>query len=425
MKNKLTANMGLKLISLLFAFVLWLVVNNMENPTITETYVNVPVKLLNTDLITDAGKVYEILDGTDVVERVSVKAPKSVHSALNAGNITATADINDLSSLDTISIKFSSSIYGDDIESIKGSIDTVKLNIENKKSKTLALKANVAGEVASGYIVGEVTTDQNLIRISGPESVIDQVSKAMVEVDVTGFTNDIGTNLDIRLYDADEHLIQSSRISQNIRSVGVNVSIYQTAEVPVHYNVSGTPADGYRIAQTPSGSVETVLIAGKSNVIRNIAMIEVPAEAVDVTGQTGDYVVELNLKEYLPDNVHLADASLAKTEVTVMIRQETSREVDIPGTAIEVTNVPEGFRASIEEFEEDIAVTLIGLPSDLSAVRVNEIKGTVDVQKWMEEEGMEEATDGYYYVEVDFGLGEDVEMAQPLTILMHLSEIAE
>ena len=57
MKSKITANIGLKLISLAFAFVLWMVVNNMENPTVTETYVNIPVKLVNADLITDAGKV--------------------------------------------------------------------------------------------------------------------------------------------------------------------------------------------------------------------------------------------------------------------------------------------------------------------------------------------------------------------------------
>lgn len=425
MKSKITANIGLKLISLAFAFVLWLVVNNMENPTVTETYVNIPVKLVNADLITDAGKVYEIVDGTDVVERVSVKAPKSVHSALNAGNITAIADVSDLSSLDTISIEFSSSIYNNEIESIKGSIDTVKLNIENKRTKALSLKANVLGSVADGYLVGEVTTDQNLVRISGPESLISQVAKATVDVDVTGFTSDIGTNLDIRLYDSDGHLIQNNRISQNIKSVGVKVGIYQTMEVPVSFGVSGTPTTGYRVAAQPIGNVNSVLVAGKGSALRNLTEIEVPAEAIDVTGQSADYVTEVNIREYLPDNVFLADASQAKIEVTVEIQQEVSRELKVQEGSVEIINAPEGFRTSLEEITDDATITIIGLSADVNAVRESDLKGSVDIQKWMEEEGLEEAVDGYYNIEVDFDLNGDLTLLEPFVILVHLSEITE
>ena len=425
MKSKITANMGLKLISLAFAFVLWMVVNNMENPTITETYVNIPVKLENTDLITDAGKVYEILDGTGVVERVSVKAPKSVHSALNAGNIIATADVSELSSLDTISIEFSSSIYSNDIESIKGSIDTVKLNIENKKAKALSLKASVTGSVAEGYLVGEVTTDQNLVRISGPESLINQVAKATVDVDVTGFTSDIGTNLDIRLYDSEGNPVQDSRINQNIKSVGVKVSIYQTTEVPISFGVSGEPMSGYRVASEPVGNIEFIRVAGKANVLRNITEIVIPDEAVDVTDKSSDFVAEVNIREYLPDNVFLADASQAKVEVTVDIQQEVSEELKVKDGAVTVVNIPEGFRATLEEISDETTITVIGLPADVSAARMTEIKGSVDIQKWLDEEGIVAEEDGYYNITVDFELSDRLTLLEPFTILVHLSKIAE
>lgn len=425
MKSKITANIGLRLISLFFAFILWLVVNNIENPTVTESYVNIPVKLLNTDLITDAGKVYEIIEGTDVVERVSVKAPKSVHSSLNAGNITAVADVSELSSLDTISIKFSSNVYGDDIESIKGSIDTVKLNIENKKSKTLALKASVSGSVKEGYLVGEVVTDQNLVRITGPESLIDRVAKASVDIDVSGFTSDIGTNLDIRLYDVENNMIQDNRISQNIKSVGTSVNIYQTTDVPVYFDVVGMPAQGYRVSGDPVGDIPMVKIAGKSNAIRNVTAIEVPAEAIDVTGQSEDYITEINIREFLPDNVFLADATQAKIQVTVEIEQEISRRFTIQPDSVEVINVPAGFRATLGEIEEGTTIDVIGLAQDVNVIRSNEVKGVVDIQKWMEEQEMQEPVDGYYNVEIDFGLSDNVTILEPLVIVMHLSEITE
>ena len=87
MKNRLTRNVGLKLSSVLLAVVLWLVVNSITNPTVPQTYYNIPVKLVNTDLITESGQVYEVLDGTDVINRVVVRAPRSVVSELKDENI--------------------------------------------------------------------------------------------------------------------------------------------------------------------------------------------------------------------------------------------------------------------------------------------------------------------------------------------------
>lgn len=422
MKNKITSNIGLKIASLLFAFILWMVVNNIENPTVSEIYSNIPVKLINTDLITDSGKIYEVLDGTDVVERVTVRAPKSVHSSLDEGNIVAIADVSELSSLDTISIRFSSNAYGDDIESIKGSIDTVKLKIENKKTKTLSLKATVSGQIANGYMVGEVTTAQNLVRVSGPESVINTISKASVDVDVTDFTSDIDTNLEIRLYDEEGKQIQDSRISQNIKSVGVSVSIYQTKEVPIYFNISGVPETGYRVYGEPVGAQETIIIAGKSKVLNNVDSIEIPAEVIDISGRSEDYTLDINLKEYLPENVFLADTSLAQIEVRVAIRPEVSKTLAVKSDRIKVINVPEGCKATMEELEETTSIEFVGLSEDIAELRANAIDGYIDIQRWMIEEGMEEPVEGYYEIEVDFSLADNVTLKEPVTVMVHLSK---
>ena len=75
MKNKLTNNIGLKLASVLLAVILWLVVTSMNNPVVSDYYYNIPVTLLNADLITDSGRVYEFIEGTNVIGRGTVKAP--------------------------------------------------------------------------------------------------------------------------------------------------------------------------------------------------------------------------------------------------------------------------------------------------------------------------------------------------------------
>ena len=100
-------------------------------------------------------------------------APRSIASELKAENIIATADVNELSSLDTISIKLSTNIANQREITLIPSHDIIRLKIENKRSKALALKASVTGSVEDGYMIGDISTDQNLVRISGPESAID------------------------------------------------------------------------------------------------------------------------------------------------------------------------------------------------------------------------------------------------------------
>ena len=227
MKKKLTANIGLKLISVLFSIILWLVGNSIGNPTISRTFSDVKVVLENTDVITDSGRVYEVLDNSDVISRVTIRGPRSIISSMTESNIVATADVSNISSLDTVSVDLTTNIYQDQITGIVLSSDTVKLNIENKRTKTMALGTKISGEVSDGYIVGDITTDQNLVRISGPESVVNSVSKAVAEIMVTDFTSDISTSAEVRLYDADGNVVNDSGITQNIKSVNVQVSILQ------------------------------------------------------------------------------------------------------------------------------------------------------------------------------------------------------
>ena len=234
MKDWFTKNWGLKLGSLIFACVLWVIVTNINDPVIQYKVSNVPVRFIHTDVISSQGKVFDVLDGTDVIDQVTITAARSIIDSLSEQNIMAVADFNDLTMQETISIKLSTNKYNDKLESIKGNIDEVRLKIENKKTLSLALKATTTGEVSEGYLLGDITTDRNLVKISGPESVVSQIAKAGVDVTVSDFTNNISTDADIKLYDADGEEIDRSLVSMNISSVKVNVEILETKRVPLY-----------------------------------------------------------------------------------------------------------------------------------------------------------------------------------------------
>lgn len=421
MKKRLTANLGLKLISVLFTIVLWLVCNSIGNPTTSKTFYNVPVKLENTDTITESGRVYEVLDNSDVINRVTIRGPRSVVTAMTESDIVATADVTNISSLDTVSIKLTTDINQDQLNSITPSSDTVKLQIENKKVKTMALNTKIAGEVSEGYMLGNVTTEQNLVRISGPESVVNSVAKAVAEVTVTGFTGDISTNAEVRLYDADGNEVEHANLTQNIKNVDVQVSILQTKDVPFVFHTQGEPVYGYQFTGEVTSDPETVRISGKSSVLKNVENIEIPAEVLDMTGQNETFTVEINANDYLPANVVLADSSANIVKASVMIEPEISKRLELRESSIRVTNLPEGFTASVSGVEETFIIEVIGLSKKLAHVQAATLEGTVDVNDIVEKFALESVEEGFYTMEVDFGLPDDVRLLEPVEVIVHIS----
>ena len=397
MKHKITKNWGLKLVSFLFAAVLWLIVTNINDPSSPYKESNIPVVLKNTDLITNNGQIYEVLDGTDMIDSVVIWAPRSVVDKLNRSDIVAEADVRDLTSLNTISIKLSTNKYNDKLDSIKGSIENVKLNIENKETRSFPIKANLTGEVGEGYMVGNVSTEQNLIRVSGPESLISQITRAQAEVDISGFTSNIGTDSDIRLYNEAGVEIKAQSIEKSITKVRVNVEILEKKTVPISYKFSGIPAEGYRATGEITSGRNSVELAGKSETLRGISVIEIPEGVIDVSGAVETVETVIDLRDYLPAGVVLAEEGFdGNISVSVQIEQQRRQTVSGMMENIQFVGVPEGYEAVINEPEERYRVTLVGLASELAEIDVNTLEVYVDVAAWIEAQENPEPESGYF-----------------------------
>lgn len=416
MKNKITHNIGLKLISLVISILLWAVVTSISDPAVSQSFYNVPVELLNVDAITDSVRVYEILDESDVIAKVTIKAARSVIADIDADDIVATADVSDLSSLDTISIKLGTKVHQDQIISIQGSADTVKLKIENRKTKTLALTTEIIGEPADGYIAGNVTTAQNLVKITGAESVVDSIHKATAEVDVSGFRQNIDTAAEIKLYDNDGNAVDSSKLSMNMNVVGVTVDILETKTVPVTFNVMGEPASGYAATGVVESDKSTVNICGDAKVIGSVSSIIVPSEAIDISDQRGDYTVNINIEDYLPDGVYLVDDN-NKFGVTVYISPETSKHITISTDDVEVINVPDDYSVTIA-LDDGTIVDVVGLADDLSGLNKDSINPVIDISSWASREGKIE--EGFYSIDVSFTLPGTVRLVDPVKATVHI-----
>ena len=409
MKKKLTNDLGLKILSLLIAVGLWLVVINIEDPVSSQSFSNIPVTFQNADVLTEQGLVYEVQEGTGVIRNITVYGPRSVVEQLSSSDVVATADFDNLTAANTVPIDFNVTRFTDKITKIKGSINTAKLSIEKEKTIRLVLKVSAVGDVAEGYLLGNMTPDQNQIIITGAESVVNRISKAVAEVDVTDATANIATYADVMLLDSEGNPVSSDSLTQKVTSVRVSVEVLTTKRVPLSFNTSGSPAEGYAVGGTIESNPSLVTVAGTQSALNSLSRIEIPAEEINITGQRNDMNISVDISDYLPSGVTLAEEGFnGKVMVTVHIEPAESKSFILHGENVSLSKEISGYTATIEELPEIETVKLDGLAENLDAISSDSLTATIDMDEVLKDAGLSKWQEGTYDAKVHIDLPDGV-----------------
>ena len=345
MKKKLTHNLGLKLAAVFVACCLWLISVNINDP-VTQRVYTVAVQLLNMNALTNAGKYVEVLDDTDTI-RVTVRASRSVFSDFSEKNIVATADVSEMTDGNRLPIALTTTKSDSKIERIVADKEYVEVDIENIMKLQKRISVKVANEPAEGYLLGNISTDQNAVIISGPESIVSRIASTAVEINVDGAMSDVNITLPVHLYDADGREVDDTKLTKSISEVFTTASILQTKEVPLEYTATGTPQEGYVFSNQFIADPSMVTIAAKASVLKNISSIMIEG-ALDLDGATDSVTAEVELKKYLPDNTVLADTGFdGVANITAVVEEESIRTLNVP-----LENVTLTFRVMEELYPE-------------------------------------------------------------------------
>lgn len=423
MKNKITHNLGLKILSVLVSFFLWLLVVNYDDPVISSTYSGIVVEIVNQEALTDQGKVYEILNNSDTIS-VTVTGPRSVISSLSKENIHAVADMRDLTLMDTLGIQLSTNKNFSQLDSIRSDRVSVELQIEDRKEVHYPIVVSVNGSPAEGYIVGDISTNQNTVRVSGPESIVSSISRAECVVNVMGRTSDITTSAEIKLYDANNELVEHQNLQMNIGIINISIPILATKEVPINFGYTGIPAEGYFVEEPLQGNVTTIVLAGKQNYLENIDVLEIPEAAINVTDRNQSFTENINIARFLPEGVQFADNNFnGIVSVSVELYRMINREFNISVNNLVILNLPAGLHAEIlldygddESVNGTLNVATEGISDAYAGVTGASIRGTIDFAQYLRDTGAPELTEGIHHVPVTFILPENIQIAETVYV---------
>ena len=426
MAGILTHNFGLKLLAVVVSCGLWFVVNSITDPVEKKPFSNIPVEIINEEMVTSEGKVYEILEGTNYVN-VVVTGKRSVLANIARDDLRAVADMSKLTFMNTVGIEVSSARNNSELD-FKTNIDNVKLLIENRKSIQKSILASVSGEPADGYVGDKAPASPNVVRFSGPESLIMQIDHVEAVANIEGGSSDISTSVDLKIYDADGKEIKSNSIKMNISTVNVAVSILATKEVPLEFTIQGEPADGYIVSREVVSVPETVMIAGRSSVLDGVSRISVADPALSAEELTESTTTIVNIKKYLPSNVQFADSSYnGNVSVTIGIEKLVTKELEIPARNFAAGNKPEGFRLTLKELEDkdSYVIRISGTQAAVDVVNAEEIIGVIDMSLIWNNLGLQQWAAGSYQGDITFNLPDNVTLAEAYKMTVELGEIEE
>ena len=193
----------------------------------------------------------------------------------------------------------------------------------------------------------------------------------------------------------------------------------------VRYTITGTPAPGYRQSGQVTGIPSEIEIAGSADALKNVTQIEIPADVLSITGETGTTEVAVNLKNYLPEGVKLADSEFnGKITVVIPIEAEQRKELKLAENHILITNVPDGYTVAIEN-GDNLILEVSGLQADVSELMTGEITGTVDLGAYMASRNIEELEPGTYTIEANFGFGENITIVEPVRVRLSIEQMED
>jgi YbbR domain-containing protein len=171
--------LGLKIVSVILAALLWLVVSGEQT---VERAIRIPLEYTNLP------PQLELVGDPPTVVDVRVRGSSGTLSRIAPGELVAVLDVRSARSgqrlfhLTTAEVR---APFG--VEVVQVTPSNISMLLEVSESKTVPIVPEVEGQPAGGFTVGQITSEPPTVVIVGPGSALKNLSQATTEaVSVTG-----------------------------------------------------------------------------------------------------------------------------------------------------------------------------------------------------------------------------------------------
>lgn len=383
MKNKLKAlggaiwkvvsrNVALKVLSALFALMLWSYVIS-SNTSITRTksitglqgYVSGQVSLEVYDLAM-------VSDPTEVLSNVAVEidVPQASYSLATNENVQVTLDVSSVRTAGTQEVPLKATTAYGKVTRIYPS--SIPMTFEALDSRSIPVNVEMDG-LEDGYWYNCARVNPSQITISGATSLVQDISSVVVRADMSGRHSSFNTSCIIELIDGEGNVIPSSLLNRSASSVSISTEIYPTRELEVSTATDdillGQVANGY-IIEAITVQPRTITVAADEELLDSLDNLVIDPIEIDSPSQSFTRRASIS---------GLSDFKYISSEqvyVNVQIAEETISDWI---EDVDLTFIGLGDGLVIADGRGHVAVHVTGPRSIIEALSAENLTVTVDL----------------------------------------------
>lgn len=374
MKKIAVNNVALKLLSLVLAFICWLVIINISDPTITRTFYDVPVEILNENAITSADCVYEIISGDTV--NITVKGKRSVVEKIDRADFAPKADLSKLSEVNAVAIVVPPLSVPNNAEvQVEWNNAVLQVSLEKKKVKQFKVNYKTEGNVDSSYILDSVSLDTPILEVSGAASMMKKIGSVGVVVPLTGQKDGFEKELKPVLYDKEGNELSAEKVTFDNNNIKVVVSILPTKAIPVYFDVTGDPKEGYRLVQTDY-QPKSIRVAGKDTELKNLRSLTLP---LSIEEKNKDIEKEIDVASELRSSLKTVPG-YETISVRCVIERDGRRTLSLTNSDITIVNLTENLSCTFDEKDIKYQIKILGKEEDLKNITSANLSPYLDLK---------------------------------------------
>ena len=261
--------------------------------------------------------------------------------------------------------------------------NTLTVVLDEIVSKEFSLTLKKVGTPRQGIYVSKITSSVDGIVVTGAKSVIDTIDRVEFTVDISDARQNFTKNVIPVIYNKNGEVLDSSLYKLNKETIDVTAELLNTKFVPVVIRVGEqNPANNYEISilsYNPTG----IYIAGKEEDLNSVYEIVVDLKS-DIDNDniiSGSFVKEINIENYLPENIYCASKS-NKIDVEIMHNPYTTRKIEFNKFDIAIKNQTTDFNL---QFRKDIYfIEVTGKTEVVNKLKISDFTPYIDIKDLQE-----------------------------------------
>ncbi len=326
MKKFLESDSFLKIASVVIAIILWLYIIVVLDPAVEVEVRDLPIQFVGQEQLETDGLSIVSESATSI--NVKLKGSRKKMGRYDMKTIIAKVDLSGIAKDGKHKLPVDIVVPFENAGISSQSHYHVDVQVEKTKTKELKIEVMTSGSLAKDYMPDETTINPQFVLIKGPESVVEKIERAGVQLHYANANVDIKETLPIQLFDSDGRELTGqdallNRVSQNMKETTVSCSVVKLRTVKISPQFQAETKEEKDLLSTATYSIDPISVQIYGNDEETAKITELLTEKIPMAKFTDNQKVKVALE--IPKNVKVL-GDVDEVEITLSKSMKAEKE---------------------------------------------------------------------------------------------------